>query len=52
MGSGQCHIPPRPRGMWKRTYRRLRQEVIEAEREVERAFRAGAAAILERAGGG
>jgi hypothetical protein len=35
--------------MWRKTYVRLRREIIAAEREVERAFLAGAAAIVERA---
>jgi hypothetical protein len=48
-GGVYADLPPRPRGMWRKTYVRLRREIIEAEREVERAFLAGAAAIVERA---
>ena len=42
-------IPPRPKGMWRRTYKRLRRDGLEAEREAEALFWEGAAAIVAQA---
>ena len=43
------NFPPRPKGMWRRAYKRLRREGLEAEREAEALFWKGAVAIVERA---
>jgi hypothetical protein len=40
-------VPPRPKGMHRKTYRRLRREMEKAEREVERWLWAGVVAIVE-----
>jgi hypothetical protein len=48
-GSPNEAIPPRPKGMRRKTYRRLRQQVVEAEGKAESLFWVQAAAIVEQA---
>jgi hypothetical protein len=48
-GSRYEQRPPRPKGMWRRTYRRLFRDIEEAKGKAESLFWQGAAAILERA---
>lgn len=39
---------PRPKGMWQRTYERLKEEAFEAERLADKEFRAQAAKVLNQ----
>lgn len=39
-------FPQRPKGMWQRTYERMRRRHLEAERRIDDAFDVGAAAVL------
>ena len=50
-GRGSPHegIPARPKGMWKKTYRRLRREAMQAEGRAEAASWRVMMAIVERA---
>lgn len=47
--SWYADVPPRPQGMWRRTYGRLRREALKAEKAAQQFFWAGAAAIVDRA---
>ena len=41
-------FPTRPKGMWQRTYDRLREQALDAELMADGAFEAWATKLLER----